>query len=897
MIKKITQLLAAIALFVFAVPNQSKASHMMGADIYFTCQGNNLYQFTLVFYRDCAGISAPSSVSMSIAAASCGLSSSITLNQVGAGIEVSPLCPAMIAQSSCNGGSLPGVQQFVYQGSVVLPFACNDYVFSWTDCCRNAAITNVPGASGYGMYVEAHYDNTVYTCDHAPTFTTIPVPYICSNQPFNYNQGAIDADGDSLVYTMINPMDAGAVPVPYNAPFNATYPLSTTTGSVVFDPLSGQLSFTPNANQITIMAIKVDEYRNGTWIGSTMRDIQLVVITCNNTPPLILNGGIQNQQGGVNQGAMAVDICPGQSLSFYVSVTDTNAADTIYAYSNIAAVIPGATFNVVGGDTVNAYFSWTPTIADTGYYVFTYTVMDNACPIYGQQVFSFTINVPASTSAGPDLSICYPQTSVQLNAVGGNTFVWTPNTALSNDSISNPIASPTVTTTYYVTSDLSSSCHNTDTVVVFVLPQLVLNPTANPDSICNGAQTHLFSNISGGSSGNYNVSWTSNVGGFTSSQNNPFASPTSTTTYYLAVTSGQCAMNDSTTVVVRPVPSATFNASPSGVCINQHTNIQFTGSPGSGFIYNWNFGNANVVSGSGGGPYDLFWTSPGSKSITVVVTDPLGCTGTSTITVTVFPDPVATFTASPMAGCDPFTVYFNNNSTGASTYVWTFGDGSANGTLQNPNHVYSTGNYDITLVATSNNGCSDTITNTNLIHVIPTPIAGFTISPDPTYPVRFDLTQSNFTFTNTSQNADAYLWLFGDGDTSHAFEPTHTYTDTGHFTVTLIAYNVYCSDTFRYSYVVVYEFDQIYFANAFTPNGDGVNDTWHELGIEGVTTLNYRIYNRWGQLIFETNDKNTGWDGTYNGADCEVGVYTYYAKAVMINGKVVEKKGNITLMR
>lgn len=895
MIKKSTLLVAVITMLSLMIPSISKASHMMGADISYACLGNNNYQIQLVFYRDCSGINAPSSVSIAISAPSCGLNSQLTLSQVGPGVEVSPLCPSLLGSSTCSGGSYPGVQQFIYQGTVNLPFTCTDWTFSWSDCCRNPLITNIPTPSSYGMYVEAHLDNTIATCDHAPTFTTIPVPYICANQPFNYNQGAIDLDGDSLSYSMINPMDAGAVNVPYNSPFSATYPLSTTSGNVIFDPLTGQLTFTPDATQVTVLAIKVDEFRNGVWIGSTMRDIQLVVIACSNTPPLILGGGIQNQQGGVNQGPTAVDICPGQSISWYVAVTDTNAGDTVYAYSNIAAVIPGATFNIIGGDTVSAYFSWTPTVADTGFYVFTYTVQDNACPIYGQQVFSFIVNVPASTSAGPDLSICYPQTNVQLHAVGGTLFVWTPNTGLSNDSIPDPIASPTATTTYIVTSDLSSSCHNTDTIVVFVLPALQLNPTANPDTICSGTQVHLFSNISGGTSGNYTVSWTSVPSGFTSSQTNPFVNPTSTTQYNLNVTSGQCAQSDSTSVYVWPIPSSTFNASPQGVCIHQHTTIQYTGDTGPGFLYNWNFSGATVVSGTGSGPYDIYWNGNGNKTVTVVVTDPFGCTSTTSITVTVYPDPVASFTASPLNGCDPLDVQFANTSTGGATYVWDFGDQSATSTQQNPNHIYNTGDFGITLIATSAQGCSDTVSTTSMVHVIPPPTASFTTDADPT--IRYDLTQATFNFTNTSVNADTYLWLFGDNSTSTDFSPTHTYTDTGHFTVTLIAYNAFCSDTFRFSYIVVHEFDQIFFPTAFTPNNDGNNDVFHELGLEGVTTLNYRIYNRWGQLVYETNDPAAGWDGKYKGADAEVGVYVYYAKAQMINGKIVEQKGNITLLR
>ncbi|MEI7803297.1 MAG: gliding motility-associated C-terminal domain-containing protein, partial [Bacteroidota bacterium] len=322
--------------FLFlAVSFNSKATHMMGMDISYTCLGNNTYHITLSFYRDCSGAAqAPTSADITASSAICGQTMTVTLAETVFGIEVSPLCPSQIAQSSCNGGALPGVQQYVYEGDITLPVACTDWVIYYENCCRNAAITNISGASSYGIRIEAHIDNTNGLCDNSPVFTTLPVPYICANQPFNYNHGAFDIDGDSLVYTLIDPMDwLGGAPIPYVFPFSPAYPLSTTSGSVTFSPSTGQMSFTPNATQITVVAVRVDEYRNGVWVGSTTRDIQLVVLNCNNQVPTV--GSPTNITGGYATGPTSFEVCPGQPLAFQILGTDPDASNVLTVLTNL----------------------------------------------------------------------------------------------------------------------------------------------------------------------------------------------------------------------------------------------------------------------------------------------------------------------------------------------------------------------------------------------------------------------------------------------------------------------------------------------------------------------------------------------------------------------------------
>ena len=504
MIKKIAiffTCLCSIILF----ENQAKATHIMGADLSFKCLSNDTIEFTLKIYRDCIGVFPAASYPIIIESPNCGIFTSCTVNQVGQATEVSPLCPLQISQSSCNGGTLPGVEQYIYSGKMQLSQVCDDYLFYWESCCRNAAITNIVTPGSVGTRVEARWNKTVANCDNSPAFSALPVPYICLNQQINYNNGGYDPDGDSLVYSLVTPLSdlgtGGYTPFQYNSPFNSNYPLTTPTGTITFNPGTGQITMTASGLplEITCLAIRIDEYRNDTLIGSVMRDIQVVVLNCNNLSPEQVLNNFENLQGGVVTGTNVIEVCPGSNMSFDIFCHDPDG-NNLTVYSNIGTVLNGGSFVVTpySNDSAKIHLVWTPTGTDTGNYVITVTMSDDACPVFGQAAYSFVINVPQSTYAGPDISLCWPDTSVQLIVTGGASFTWSPATGLSNTTIYNPIAIPTSSTTYYVESDLSSNCKNKDTIIVFVLPALVLNPVSNLDTVCSGDQVHLFAGISGG---------------------------------------------------------------------------------------------------------------------------------------------------------------------------------------------------------------------------------------------------------------------------------------------------------------------------------------------------------------------------------------------------------------
>lgn len=606
-------LIVVVALFF----SNANASHMMGADISYECLGNNQYRITLNIYRDCSGISMSGSYQVTIASASCGVTQTLNLAQVAStGTEVSPLCAAQINQSTCNGGTLPGVQQYTYQNTITLNQQCSDWIISTTDfgmCCRNSTITNLSNPDFQDLHVRALLNNANGLCNDAPVFTTLPVPYICNGQVINYNHGTVDLDGDSLVYRLANPLTTNGGNINYNGGLNPNNPMNV-IGGFQFDPTTGQMTFTPAGQQVAVIAVIVEEYRNGVLIGSVMRDIQVVVLNCNNNVPTSTPTP-QNVSGGtlVNN---RIEVCPGQTVSFQFTATDPNPNDILTVTDNSAIAAPGSSITYTGGgNSVTGTFSWTPSAANTGTNVITVTVEDNACPTIGTNSFSYTVEVLQGTTAGPDLVYCSNAGPIQLNAVGGSQFTWTPAAGLSCTNCPNPLATPSVTTTYIVQSNLSSLCKNRDTVTITVAPNFAID--AGPDAtICLNA-IHQINATLGQNGAPYTIQWSPSAGLSANNILNPVASPLSSTTYVLTATSAQgCTLRDSLRVNISGVaPSVTAFANPDTVCPGANTVLNFSVLPrqcGLAAAPCLN-GNTPITVGTGsstttdGTPYDGFW--------------------------------------------------------------------------------------------------------------------------------------------------------------------------------------------------------------------------------------------------------------------------------------------------
>ncbi|PCH91094.1 MAG: hypothetical protein COB85_09575, partial [Bacteroidetes bacterium] len=374
----------------------ARASHGVGTELTYTCLGGNDYLFTLNYYRDCSGSAMASSQTITIASASCGLTSTLMLSQVGPPEDISPICPS--ALSTCAGGTEPGVEKYTYQSTFTLPSNCPDWMFSFDQCCRNGDITNLVTPTSQSVYIRSMLNNSSGICNNSPIFTTSPAPYICDSQQINYNISAFDPDGDSLYYTLVNALGATGTALTYVTGYSPTYPLSTIDDTVYFDNSSGNLNITPDSTHVAIITVLVEEYRNGTLIGSVMRDVQIRVLDCpSNVAPYMSSAGIINLSGGVLLDSNSVSICVGNTITFDIVGADDNSGDTLEILSDLSITIPNATFTTSGVNSITASFSWAPTLTDVGLNTFIITVQDNACPILGMQSYQFDIEVSSPT--------------------------------------------------------------------------------------------------------------------------------------------------------------------------------------------------------------------------------------------------------------------------------------------------------------------------------------------------------------------------------------------------------------------------------------------------------------------------------------------------------------------
>ncbi|MBT8195583.1 MAG: choice-of-anchor L domain-containing protein [Bacteroidia bacterium] len=283
-----------------------------------------------------------------------------------------------------------------------------------------------------------------------------------------------------------------------------------------------------------------------------------------------------------------------------------------------------------------------------------------------------------------------------------------------------------------------------------------------------------------------------------------------------------------------------------------------------------------------------------TNSYVVSVTDTAGCVAVSApISVEAHMTPIVNLANEPYNLCDQLSVSFINNSVypPGSSILWNFGDGST-GSNVNPIHTYqNAGIYNVTLTIRSQYGCEDTDSIEVTVDVVPYPEAYFEMSTD-----MASIFNSKIEFTDLSLNAVSWHWTFGDNVTSPVQNPVHYYDHEGMQTVRLIVENsAGCVDEFsREVFITPY-----YIPNAFTPNGDGLNDYFFVGGyVYDVRSFNMTIWNRWGDLIYETNSNRKPWNGKgFNGFDATQGVYVYMIEVVTVNGVQHLFKGNVTLIR
>ena len=414
----------------------ANASHIYGGDINYKSIGGNTYEISLILYGDCSGASYPNLFSSSPVIEIYNNGSffqNISLAISGnPGLEVTPVCPAQANNTTCQGGTQPGVAQFIFKKQISLNAQSSNWRFIFNGnlgaggAGRSASITNISanGANASVMQLEATLNNSLAP-NNSATYSTIPTPFFCINTQQEYNQGAIDADGDLLTFDLVDGLDANSPSglVNYIPPYSYNAPLGTTSGNFLFNNSNGQMSFMPNIQQQALVVSKVTETRNGIIVGTSMREMTFVVLnTCNNQSP---SGFITNANTGNIVTQEIIEACniDNSVLSFSIQAVDPNG-DKITATVNglPANAVSTITNNNSTNPMVNISFTM-PTPFVAGNYSFYVTYQDDACPLSSKQTLAYTIKLVQPITAIFQISneSCFPKNDGKINVNGTTT--------------------------------------------------------------------------------------------------------------------------------------------------------------------------------------------------------------------------------------------------------------------------------------------------------------------------------------------------------------------------------------------------------------------------------------------------------------------------------------------
>ena len=361
---------------------ETKASHGVGGQIYYTYVSGTTYRVKLVVYRDCGGIDLGTSASILISPAAGGLTS-VNLPRTAV-IDRSILCPGQI--SRCTGGTSPGIQEHIYEGNVNFPALAGTgiYTITYSLCCRTSAITTLNNPGNQNIFLSTTLNPNLAVKNSSPQFLNAPIGNFCTGQLATLSPNGFDADGDAVVYSLVNARTALNTSVIYNAGFSGTNPVTSSTGTVI-NPNTGAVSFTPTVvNQVAIIAIKAEEFRGGVKIGEITRDVMIRTISCGTNSAPVLNN--------LNNAVVQV----GQQYCVNITATDANNNNITLTASSGISPAPSFVITSSGAGFSNATFCFTPTAADAGN-TFTVSInaIDNSCPSPASSVKTFNITVPA----------------------------------------------------------------------------------------------------------------------------------------------------------------------------------------------------------------------------------------------------------------------------------------------------------------------------------------------------------------------------------------------------------------------------------------------------------------------------------------------------------------------
>jgi len=627
--------------------------------------------------------------------------------------------------------------------------------------------------------------------------------------------------------------------------------------NVILDDDVGQTNYSTGC--ISVMGNNIQlRISVQTWAASETWRIDNIVVNCSNS----------------NAGANSV-------LTLCENATHTDLFNELNGTPDIGGVWTGPT--LLGNGSLGTL---DPSIALSGTY--TYTVGPSSC--LASADVDVTLVTPPNAGLNGTTSLCSSSNTIDLftflNGTPDIGGTWLGPSSLNNGYLGTFDPSNMIAGVYtYSVSGVSSLCADSSATVTVVV-NTQSDATITPISpLCIGAPPVTLTAVDPGGI------WSGT--GITDPVNgvfDPSIAGSGIHTIQYAI-SGPCGDTKSITLTVHSPLSAVITSNTS-ICEGENILLLVTPSGGDGnYTVSWldnfsnNLGNTNSIS----------VTPNVTTTYTSSIIDGCGNSVSLSTIITVDVMPIVEFNVDDDTGCVSHTTSFISTTTNASTYFWDFGDGKSSTIGPTVNHTFNTpGCYTVSLMIASG-ACTANINKPNAVCAIETAQAFFIPSAKI---VEAELPK--FDFTNLSSNADSFIWTFDDGNTSFDINPTHAYLSdvTAGYNVCLTALNIEGCNTTYCDSVHVRDNFTLYVPNAFTPNGNGINDLFKPVitdhSISGYELL---IFDRWGKLIFQSKTPFEGWDGTYRGNGVKQDIYVWKLKVKNdLTGKWVLKQGHVTLL-
>jgi gliding motility-associated-like protein len=573
--------------------------------------------------------------------------------------------------------------------------------------------------------------------------------------------------------------------------------------------------------------------------------------------------------------------------SVLINIMDTPSAHILTTDTTICS---GSSFQIRVSGTAGLTYNWSPatglssvtamqpiaTPSVTTTYVLTAALPGSGCPAI---IRSITVNVTNTdfTILTPNTSLC-AGSSLNINVSGDPSLVysWSPATGLSNPNIQNPVATPTVTTTYTLTVTApGGACPKTATITI-TLGSVNVTMLTTDTTICKG--DYFTMRVLGNTDPSYN--WTPSAGLSSSTLMQPVVGPTVTTIYTLTASFPGCV--DFVGHILVTVIDASIILSPSDttICTGESMNIRLYGNPS--LVYNWNppaglsdpFIKEPVATPSATTIYTVTATSAGGE-----------CTSKAQLRITVG-NPMASILTNDTSICKGASLTLLAIGDSSLVYSWTPSTGLTDPNTQQP--IAAPGATTTYTLKAWYPGAPCFVTDKVTVSVQTATIENVTTSQTIKYGSSVQL------------NADAslyYMWTPNDGSLNNPNINNPIATPLVPTTYTVLALDKNgCKASASVN--IDLEYDNIFIPDAFTPNQDGLNDVFRITNLGYYKLVEMSVFNRWGNLVYHSADgQNKGWDGTFNGQQQDLGVYNYLIIISDPKGINHSYKGSVTIIR